>query len=273
MVRVSVKTQTSQYGRKYGKYRKRKSKAATGRRQVLNISEAELRKAFMKASDLHYVPVLIDDEPPQESLASTPVTIATTRANGGHVTNGALTAIELGDGPFARQDNSVSISRIMLKGCIYWAGSSSPASNYVPQNTRVIVIRTNDSRPTSPDLSEFLDLSISTFPTPDYGPAYAPVKVRNERRGIQILYDKMYLDPGVEAVGSAFTYTSQRYVNINLRSKGGWEVNYTGSSSSAFNTSSGAIWMYFLLDDNAVAGVEPRNVYMRAQGRVEFKDL
>lgn len=276
MVRVSVRaTPSSKYGRKYGKYTKRKSKAAQGRKQVLNITKEQIRKAMIAGADMKYLPVLLDDARPSESIAATPVLITGSTPNGLSASEYTFTAIGQGDGPYARQDNSIQIKRIMLRGTIYWAGGAAASYNNVPQNCRVILIRTLDERTVFPTLDEFLDPTHLTFPTPDYSPTYAPVRVRHERKSIQILYDRMFYDPGVEGVGSAGVFTGQRAFNINLPVGGvaGAECNYSSSSTSSFNTTSGAIWMFFLLDDNAVGSEQPRTVYMRALGRTEFKDI
>lgn len=278
MVRVSVRAQSSKYGRTYGKGRKRKSKAAAGRKQVLNITREEIRKAMLAGADLKYSPIVIDDVLPGEALSTGPRQIITTNQAGTGVFQSSFAALQQGDGVYARQDNQVHITRIMLKGTIYWGGANAGPSNYVPQNVRVIFIRCTDERTTQPLLDEFLDIQHLTVPTPDYSPTYAPVRVKHERRSIQILYDRMFYDPGVQASATLTSgdvlYTSQRAFNVNLTNRsGGFEANYTNASISSFNQSSGSIWMYFLMDDNATASVAPRACYMRAVGRVEFKDL
>jgi len=262
------------------------------RKSIKMISRAQAKKILLGLSETKYLDFIYDDQEAQEAYNQTPREGQTSYPNATNPPGNRcpMVQIEPGNHVSARQGATVLLQSIKMKVYLY-----SPANfqtifgtfsgAIMPPRVRLLIVQWPDQTTSTSALLNGeddgpLDTTVTAIPTPDWGPCMAPYNTKNSAN-CKILYDRtinITTDIFTHSSGSDAYQPWSKSFDINL--KGFYKTVQFNNNNSVSDSShiSGAIGLYFMMDDTVSAtdsAVKPymRKVFCRVVGRTTFKDI
>lgn len=253
-----------------GQRRTKKQRGIDNKTAKYIDSAINMRVSGLVGLEKKYHDVVFDDVSLTESLSSTAVTGI--RADNG-LTHKSMVAIPTGTSFQGREGNEVTLDSFYLKGKVY-TELQNPSGVYVPQTARVLVVMDHQNNATgSPSIADVLDVRGATYPTPDFSPVFCYRNLENLDR-FTILHDETFDLNSFSApsINDTVVQTNSATKMINIQIKKpikGMKVIYSSTSSSDTNQTSNSMYVFMLVDDNAVASTFPA-CYFRGYARLRW---
>lgn len=233
-------------------------------------SAVNMRVSGLVGMEKKYKDWVFDDNALTESLSSTSLVPKDAISGLSHP---SLVAIPVGDTHNTREGNEITLDSLYIKGKVY-TELQNPTAVYVPQTVRVLLVLDHQNNSTgSPSISDILDTRGSLVPTPDFSPVFCYRKLENIER-FTLLHDETFDFSSFSAPSIndtvVQTNAATHMINIQIKKKiKGQKIHYEGTSEASTNQTSNNIFLFILVDDNAVASTFPA-AYFRGMARLRW---